>query len=122
VVSQRIAAISPDKLAITIITVEEQIRGRLAVIKRQTTTSSLVCAYQWFHATLDYFAHLAILDFDQAAYEQYQKLRQQKVPIGTQDLRIAAIVLTANGILVTRNQRDFSQVPGLAIEDWSSLP
>ncbi len=37
-----------------------------------------------------------------------------------QDLRIAMIALTQNAIVVTRNQRDFSQIPGLQIVEWSS--
>ena len=36
------------------------------------------------------------------------------------DLKIAAIALQHDAMVLTRNQRDFEQVPNLDIEDWLS--
>ncbi len=45
--------------------------------------------------------------------------RSQRIRIGTQDLRIASIAIAHGGTVLTRNRKDFEQVPGLTIEDWS---
>jgi len=71
---------------------------------------------------LDDFKNLNILKFDQNAFTIYTEFHRQRIRIGTQDLRIAAIVLANNAILVTGNYRDFSQVPGLVQEDWTIQP
>jgi tRNA(fMet)-specific endonuclease VapC len=34
------------------------------------------------------------------------------------DLKIASIVLAHNAMLLSRNLRDFQQVPNLRVEDW----
>lgn len=60
-----------------------------------------------------------LLNFNDAAYNCYQSLRQQPIRIGTQDLRIGAIALANQAIIVTRNQQDFSKVSDLSLEDWT---
>jgi tRNA(fMet)-specific endonuclease VapC len=51
----------------------------------------------------------------------FSQLRANKLRISTQDLRIAAIALSQDAVLVTRNQRDFAKIPTLKMEDWSLL-
>lgn len=109
-----------DSVAVTVSSVEEQIRGRLEIIRRHGGSSMQVAAYAAFQETRRYFASWQVVDFTQAAFEQFSILQQQRVRIGSQDLRIAAITLTSDALLVTRNTRDFAQVPNLRIEDWSA--
>jgi len=118
-VLQRMVEVSKNFLAVTIVTVEEQIKGRFKLIKRASKGQQLVQAYTDLQATLAYFNTIKVLPFNETANAYYETLRQQKIRIGTQDLRIASIVLSSNGILVTRNRKDFSKVPDLAMEDWS---
>ena len=55
----------------------------------------------------------------ESAIDRYEDLRKQKLNIGKMDLRIAAIVLQHDAILVTRNTQDFCRIPGLLLENWS---
>ena len=117
--------VNAENLAVTIVTVEEVIRGRFKVIKDASQPSQadkLVWAYTKLWDALDDFTNLNILKFDQNAFTIYTEFRSQRIRIGTQDLRIAAIVLANNAILVTGNYRHFSQVPGLVQEDWTIQP
>jgi tRNA(fMet)-specific endonuclease VapC len=117
----RLAEVAPIEISITVITLEEQIRGRFDMIRRAASPSELILAYRNFHITFDSLKTFEILDFSPATSSIYSFLLKQKIKIGTQDLRIAAIALSVNGILVTRNQRDFAKVPNLALEDWSKI-
>jgi tRNA(fMet)-specific endonuclease VapC len=115
----RLLSHSPDELAITIITVEEQIRGRLAQIRKATTAAHLSESYRWLGETVDQLSGLPTLYFNDGAATAYEKLLSQKVRIGTQDMRIAAIVLCQSAVLLTRNRHEFSRVPGLQLDDWT---
>lgn len=117
---QRTRDVGGSNIFITTVTLEEQLRGRLASISRSATKPEhLAVAYKNLRRTLLYFCSVNLLDFNDAASNCYQNLLQQKVRIGTQDLRIAAIALVNQATLVTRNQQDFSKVPDLAFEDWT---
>ena len=108
-----------DELAITIVTVEEQLRGRLAQITKATTAAHLNERYRWLGETVDQLARLPVLYFDDKATSLYETLLSRRVRIGTQDLRIAAIVLGQSAVLLTRNSQDFSRIPELQIDDWT---
>jgi tRNA(fMet)-specific endonuclease VapC len=111
-------------MTITIVTAEEQLRGRLNGIRQAsqpTRRDRLIEAYELLQGTLRDLNSIPTLDFDQVADTLYTELLHQKIRIGTRDLRIGAIALSTNAIVVTRNQRDFSQIPGLMLEDWTIL-
>lgn len=115
----RLASIPSAQRAVTIITVDEQLQGRLAVIRRAKTQMDAAREYERLREAIQFFATVQILAYDAAAVARFEALRGQGLRIGTQDLRIAAICLTWQATLATRNQRDFGLVPGLSTEDWS---
>ena len=106
-------------LTTTVVTVEEQYAGRLAQIRKSQTPETLIAAYDRLKASFSLFSQLGILEYNRAADDYFRQFRLQRVRIGTQDLRIASIAIAHSGIVLTRNRKDFEQVPGLTIEDWS---
>jgi len=120
-VVQQLIKFNPQDIAITIVTVNEQLQGRIKIINRANSSDELVLAYTRLTETLKDLNNFNVLEFGGNAGNIYAGLiRQQIRPrVGTQDLRIAAITLSVDGILVTRNRRDFEKVPNLRLEDWT---
>ena len=119
----RMLSLPSAQRAVTVITMEEQVRGRLAQIARaqqRSDVSALVDAYARFHEAVAFFNAVRVLPFDEAAADHYRQLKQRYRRLGTNDLKIAAIALSINGIVVTANTQDFRPIQGLDIEDWSS--
>ena len=119
-VRERLALLPPQDVAITIITAEEHLRGRLAQVNKTIAGDARSAAYAYLHKAITDLAKLNILDYDTAADTIYQELKRQRLRVGSQDLRIAAITLANQGCLITRNSSDFGRVPNLMSEDWTS--
>lgn len=118
-VQRRLARIPQDERAVTVITVAEQLQGWLAVAHRGRTEADRARAFARLQETVQYYNRIHVLPYDDKAIAIFETLRNQKIRIGTQDLRIAAITLRWQAILVTRNRSDFSRVPSLNTLDWT---
>ncbi|WP_445633806.1 PIN domain-containing protein [Nostoc sp. DSM 114161] len=108
------------QLTTTAINVEEQLRGRLAQVAEAKDGVLQSNAYQRLIETVMLLSEFNILQYDEKFQDIYQNFRNQRIRIGTQDLRIASIVLANKGILLTRNLGDFEKIPGLTIQDWTT--
>jgi tRNA(fMet)-specific endonuclease VapC len=106
-------------LTTTAINVEEQLRGRLAQVAEAKAGISLANAYRWLSETVKLLSDFEVLQFTEEAQLIYQEFKSQRIRVGTQDLRIAAIVIAHKGVLLSRNLRDFEKIPNLVIQDWT---
>jgi tRNA(fMet)-specific endonuclease VapC len=115
----RVAEHSADVVGISVVTVEEQLTGWYAQLRKAKRPEKLAWAYGRLAANVRFLARVPILDFEEAAIQRYEDLKRLRLKVGKMDLQIAATVLHHGGTVVTRNVRDFKAVPGLSVADWS---
>jgi tRNA(fMet)-specific endonuclease VapC len=118
----RLQALPAQQVRVTVISFEEQMRGWLTFVARAKTLEQQVQAYARLYTLLEDFRNRAVLRFDAAASAKYEQLVKAKIRIGTMDLKIAAIALAQDALLLSRNLKDFRKVPGLQVEDWTRPP
>ena len=79
--------------------------------------------YSKLWTTVKYLQTIEVLDFTPEADTCLKKLLKDHPPLRKnrlqKDMRIAAIALSIDATAIAHNQRDFCQVPGLSIEDWT---
>ena len=120
VLSARVRITPIEDLFTTSVTVEEQLQGRLAYIHRYRNDHlRLAQGHAALVRTISYFARWNILAVSEETEVLARQLRQQRIRIGSQDLRIAALALLYDFTVVTSNVRDFSQIPNLSVADWT---
>lgn len=114
----RIAS-TDEEIYVTLVSFEEQTRGWLASAAKARTPEQYATATRRLNEMRLDFEDRAVLLFDDRAVAEFKHLKATKIKIGTMDLRIASIVLANAATLISRNLRDFQQVPGLQVEDWT---
>jgi len=105
----------------TVISRLEILQGRTASVLKAANGEQLLHAHQRLEQSERYLAGVPILPVDAKAAAQFDKLRENRKlkKIGRADLLIASIVLAHRATLVTRNLKDFRQIPGLQVENWA---
>src|SRR5262249_15092232 len=116
----RVARHSPTDFAFSAVSLHEQFLGVHSFLARARTTAQIVRGYEMLHRLWNDYRLAIVLPFEAAAATEFDKLRGQRIRIGTMDLRIAAVALAHGLTLLTRNSSDFGKVPGLAMEDWTT--
>ncbi|MCI0490664.1 MAG: type II toxin-antitoxin system VapC family toxin [Blastocatellia bacterium] len=115
----RLAGLKPEERITTIITFEEQMRGWMSHLAQARSLTRQVEAYRQLKDFLDRYLKITILEFDEAAAAEFERLQRLRLRVGTMDLKIAAIAMAHDATVLTRNLKDFSRVPDLLVEDWS---
>lgn len=113
-VRERFARHSASELAMSVITLGEL---RFGAEKSQARERALATIQQL--QTL-----IEVCPLPQHAGEHYGQIRaglqQAGLPIGNNDLWLAAHARSEGWILVTNNEREFVRVPGLQVENWAA--
>ena len=117
----RAARVPAAERCITVVTMEEGLRGLLDGVRRAEAgrgRAPLSHAYERVKQTVGGFGKWAVLSYSPEADAWHRAWKTAGVRVRPHDLRIASICVTARVTLITRNRRDFEQVPGLELEVW----
>jgi tRNA(fMet)-specific endonuclease VapC len=116
---QNVARHVTDQLAISVITVEEQLAGWQRALRQARDDTRREQIYQRMARTVEELSGWLVLPLTQSALGRHASLVRRRLNVGSNDLKIAATALENGAVVVTRNLRDFQRVSGLSCEDWT---
>lgn len=108
VVCAHIAAHPAEEIAISVVTVEEQLSGWYAQLRQAKQAARLAWAYRRLADTVRFLRRVQIFDYDEPAIRRYEELRRRRLKVRKMDQQIAATALEHGAVVVTRNVHDFS--------------
>ena len=118
-IARRLLATPPERIVVSVITVEEQLNGWYTQLRLPQSDERLADVYARIAGTVEALSQFRILTFDVAAIIRYRELQKLRLNVGKMDLRIAAIALTHGAEVIISNGRDFSRIPDLVWNDWA---
>jgi len=114
-VHQRFQKLAMEQLCISVITYAELVYGVERSSSKRVNRPIIE----------DFARHLDVVDWDTEAADHYGVIRAELeaagTPIGAMDMMISAHAKSLKAVLVTNNQKHFTKVKGLKIENWISL-
>jgi tRNA(fMet)-specific endonuclease VapC len=119
ILSARISQHAPVDFAVSVVSFHEQVLGCHAYLTRARRSADVVRGYGMLARLFQDYGGSVLLAFDTAAASVFDGLVAQRVRVPTMDLRIASVALSQSLVVLTRNVRDFSKVPGLPTENWT---
>ncbi len=115
----RIAQHPDESFSFSIVSFHEQVLGAHTFLTRAKAARDVVRGYRMLDEIIRGFSAAPLLPFDDAASAVFDDLAARRIRVATMDLRIAAIALASDSVLLTRNVRDFGRVPDLVTENWT---
>ena len=109
---------SGEQIVTTIVSVEEQLRGWLALIAKQADVYRQIEIYAALGERLEFFSSFETLPWEKPSADLFKTFRSDGVRIGTMDLKTASMAISHDALLLTRNLVDFAKVTGLRCENW----
>jgi len=112
-VRQRFQTLAMEQLCVSVVTYAELIYGVERSSSRRINRPIIE----------DFVRHLDVMNWDTEAADQYGVIRAELeaagTPIGAMDMMIAAHAKSIKAVLVTNNQKHFTKVKGLKIDNWA---
>jgi len=112
----RLGAVVDEVVGTTVVNVEEQMRGWMAVLAKERQPRRQIAGYRELARLFDFLQpyHIALLtDAAVDLLDQYGSIQ-----ISKSDRKIAAIAIANDALLLTANKQDYEQIPGLRFENW----
>jgi tRNA(fMet)-specific endonuclease VapC len=81
-VSRRFLQQRPEDVAITVLTVEEQLSGWYTELRKAKRPERLARTYRRLADTVRFLSRLQILTYNESAMQRFEELRKQKIRIG----------------------------------------